>query len=147
MRDLKEIKTLNLDEELEIENCNHFYKDSSSGSEHNLIQYCEDEGFNMDCDFDPTAAQNKTESNKSKKKRKRKSKFAEAIGKLKPKFDPDHKTYEEYFDEYYKLDCEDFIGDLPCRFKYRKVAPNDFGLTKKEILMAKERELNKWCSL
>ncbi|CAH1976235.1 unnamed protein product [Acanthoscelides obtectus] len=136
-----------LDEELEIENWEKYQGASNENAEYE--PHCEDEDFNMDCEYDPSAntQEELIESTKSKKKRKRKSKFAEAMSRPKPKFDPNDKNYEEYFEEYYKLDCEDIIGDLPCRFKYRQVAPNDFGLTIEEIILAKERELNKWCSL
>lgn len=81
----------------------------------------------MDADF------SQEEVKMSKRKRKRGSMFSRALKKKKPQFEPEEKSFEEYFDEYYKLDYEDVIGDLPCRFHYRTVEPNDYGLTTEEV--------------
>lgn len=83
----------------------------------------------MDCDYDPNAASTSKES--KKKKRNRYDKKGNKTEKL--EFDENDPRFEKYTDELYQLDYEDMIGDIPCRFKYREVVPNDFGLSIEEV--------------
>ncbi|WAR23877.1 KRI1-like protein [Mya arenaria] len=80
----------------------------------------DDPDFCMDADYDPVADQER----KLKKKSKKKHKLAQALSTKKPVFDPN------------------IIDDIPCRFKYRKVTPNNYGLSVDEILKARDKELN-----
>ncbi|XP_008544758.1 protein KRI1 homolog [Microplitis demolitor] len=140
-----------LDEELEIEKTWDDYDptaDKADLSQSYSEPHCEDSNFVMDADYEVNKKAKEAEESSSKRKRRKRSKFAELIAKEKPKFDPIlHSSFKDYIDQYYALDYEDMIGDQPCRFKYRKVVPNDYGLTVEEILLADDKELNKWCSL
>jgi len=55
-----------------------------------------------------------------------------------------HNAVEEYLN---KMDYEDLVAGIPCRFKYRNVPPESFGLTTEELLLADDTELNKYVSL
>lgn len=106
------------------------------------------EDINMDCEGENFEEGSKKLTRTQKKKLKKKKAFNDIMDIAKPSFDPNvHSDFKQYFDEYYNLDCEDFIDDLPCRFKYREVVPNDYGLSVEEILMADDNELNKWVSV
>jgi len=59
----------------------------------------------------------------------------------------DKKLKERMLDELYKLDYEDIIGDMPTRFKYRKVQGNRYGLRPEEILFANDTSLKQFVSL
>merc|ERR1712071_269577 len=140
------------DEELDNENWDTYAgQDAVAGTSSNWEEepHCEDPNFNMDCDYDPNQANvdEMIDMSRSKKSR-RNSVFAKRLESKKPIFNPEeHPNYEEYLEEYYKLDYEDIIGDLPVRFKYRQVMANDFGLDTEEILAARDKDLNRWCSV
>ena len=57
--------------------------------------------------------------------------------------DEENEELKGKIDEYYKLDFEDIVGDMPVRFKYRQVEAEDFGMQASDILLADEKELNK----
>ena len=50
-------------------------------------------------------------------------------------------------EEYYALDCEDFVAGLPCRFRYKAVAADRYGLKTEEVLALSDKELNQVVSL
>lgn len=57
------------------------------------------------------------------------------------------KVVADMLDELYQLDYEDIVAGIPCRFKYRKVEAEDYGLSADDILEAEDAELNQYVSL
>lgn len=132
-------------EDLQVENYDEIDKDDENADNNAGSTHCEDQDFNMDCDYDAVATAemqkksfqdeiiDSTRSNK-RRQRKRKSQFMEMLETKRPPFNPDdEKSFTEYLDEYYKLDCEDIIGDVKCRFKYVETTPCDYGLSIEEV--------------
>ncbi|XP_050529809.1 protein KRI1 homolog [Daktulosphaira vitifoliae] len=128
-----------------------FY-DQMDGDEKPVFDEDEDE-FIMDCEYDPSLdKRNKKKTRAAKRKEKKKTIVEEVedkdnnfISKKQiPKYDPSMGSFEKYIDEYYSLECEDIVSGVPTRYSYNKVIPNDYGLTIEEILLADDKELNKW---
>lgn len=141
--------------ELETENWDEWTGEEREGQEAGKVEEdVNDPNFVMDCDFEENSKE-KTQKEilestlRRGGSRRRKSRFAQALERKKPSFDPEKegKTFGQYLEEYYKLDYEDMIGDMPCRFRYRNVEANNFGLSTEEVMSAPDRELNAWCSL
>ncbi|RUO95821.1 KRI1-like family C-terminal-domain-containing protein, partial [Jimgerdemannia flammicorona] len=99
----------------------------------------DDEDFIMDADYLPGGEEFDAVKGKKGKKDRRAAATQEiAPGSKKAQT----KEFEKYLEEYYRLDYEDMIGDIPTRFKYQQVRPMNFGLSPVEILLADDQDLN-----
>ena len=49
---------------------------------------------------------------------------------------------ERLLEEYYALDAEDVVGGVACRFRYRTVAPAQYGLGVEDVLTLSDKDLN-----
>jgi protein KRI1 len=85
---------------------------------------------------------------KSKRQRNRDKKAAKAREGALGAADEDAGLDAAALEELYALDYEDVIGgDTLCRFRYRQVETQDYGLTVDDILAADDKELNQFRSI
>ncbi|EPQ55289.1 Krr1-domain-containing protein [Gloeophyllum trabeum ATCC 11539] len=120
---------------------------------------------------DEDEQEHEAESSKKSKKKKKKKKDKEREGEVVDGVDVDamdaeraeyadgdgeewdgteemrKKKLEEYMDSLYEMDFNDMVGGMPTRFKYTKVAPQNFGLSPVEILTATDAELNQFMGI
>lgn len=132
-------------EDLQIENWDNYDPRQDQDYENDDLNsanepHCEDEDFNMDCDYNPEQAKQQLQqelignSRHSRGKNRKRTRFLKMLNADKPLFDPNgDKTYAQYVEEYYNLSYEDVIDGQPCRFKYVETTPNDFGLSVEEV--------------
>eukprot|EP00249_Psilotum_nudum_P021202 c28017_g1_i1 orf=39-2042(+) len=85
--------------------------------------------------LDYEMADDEVSEKKLKRKKKGKISFREKL------------AFDKQLGEYYKLDYEDMIGNLPTRFKYRQIKQNTYGLSTFDILLADDKDLNEYISL
>ncbi|KAJ9099775.1 hypothetical protein QFC21_003773 [Naganishia friedmannii] len=124
--------------------------EAEEGQDYALPEDDEDAPLNMDADFlgVPDAEGSKKKKNKKNKKKDQKRMKEEAADEalveadLGASLEERKAKLKDAVDEYENLDHEDMIGDLPTRFKYMKAAPNTYGLSPVEILLATDAELN-----
>ncbi|TPX68140.1 hypothetical protein CcCBS67573_g07282 [Chytriomyces confervae] len=103
----------------------------------------EEDDFDMDADFLPGGELYGDENQTGKKTKKDKKKeLREKKKKDKKEAANAEENLLKNIDEYLGLDYEDMIGDMPTRFKYRKVEADDYGVSAVDILMAPETALN-----
>ncbi|CAH8868941.1 unnamed protein product [Trichobilharzia szidati] len=128
-------------------------REEGEGEGEELSQKKQSNGYNLSKTLSAITETSASHINNNKSRRG-KRRLHEALERNKPVFDPDnYPDYEKYFEEFYQLHCEDIIPgpngdeDIYCRFKYRDVVPNDYGLSAEEILKASTKELNAWVSL
>ncbi|ORY52948.1 Krr1-domain-containing protein [Rhizoclosmatium globosum] len=106
----------------------------------------EEEDIIMDADYLPGGEYYGEEEQPTGKKKDKKKELKEKKKAAKEK-DAAATTLDDYIDEYLQMDYEDMIGDLPTRFKYRKVEPENFGISAVDILTAPETALNEFVPL
>ncbi|KAJ7273015.1 KRI1-like family C-terminal-domain-containing protein [Mycena rebaudengoi] len=120
----------------------------------------------IDVDIDDVPVASTSKAEKKKKKKKKKDTDEENAGVDIDVMDADvipaagdddeewdgteemrKRKLDEWMNEVYALDFNDLVGDIPTRFHYTSVAPENFALTPAEILLATDQELNEYMSV
>ena len=117
----------------DIEGVDDIDYDDEEGADH--ANDDDDEDIMMDADYLPGGAKYQGTSEEASEQASSSKKVLK-------------KEVDNLLDQYYSLNFEDIIGgDLPTRFKYQKTKAEDYGLSALEILLADDKELNKYVGL